>query len=158
MDTNQKDFSKTFERTKKKTTGSSVSLHSGSNLAAAEKRSKMREDRLQQSAARTTEISTINQQDVLRTTTSAEIRSKKKNDMQKPETSKRGRSQCIDKPEMPARKKQAKAKSDKAITCKIRRPKLVIKIGVKVLVDAIEKMNSKQKLLWKRWVSDSLCI
>ncbi|XP_042056147.1 uncharacterized protein LOC121800696 [Salvia splendens] len=97
----------------------------------------MGEDRVQQGAARTTEMRIKKQQDV-------EIRSKKQHDMQKPETSKRGRVQCIDEPEMPARKKQAKASSDKSITCKIRRPKLVIKIGVKVLVDAIEKMNSKQ--------------
>ena len=59
------------------------------------------------------------------------------------------RSQTNDDNEQPIAKK-SKAKGEKKMVfddfedIKIRRPKLVVNIGVKSLVDAIEKMNSKQ--------------
>ena len=52
--------------------------------------------------------------------------------------------------EEPAAKKQSKAKGKKKMVSddfeniKIRRPKLVVKVGIKNLVDAIEKMNKRQ--------------
>ncbi|XP_042044301.1 uncharacterized protein LOC121790073 [Salvia splendens] len=133
MTTNQRDFSKS---------------------AASGKRSKNREDRPQQLTAASIEIRSKNREGGPRkqvTTTSPEMRSKNKHDRlqkQKPQTSKRGRSQTNDEEEHPVRKRQRHAKGKRTMVSveqfKIRRPKLVVKIGVKVIVDAIEKLNSKQ--------------